>query len=125
MMTEITVEIEGDKTFRRSFSNDRHRSRERRLTPRRNVNRRYNSPNVNSGTTSRSNSRVTTNRDRIRCFRCREYDHFANECPKMGTDDSVGYESGRAALQLMTTEANIHDSFYTARLNEETDYLNL
>ena len=26
-------------------------------------------------------SRVSTNRDRIRCFECREYDHFAWECP--------------------------------------------
>ena len=30
---------------------------------------------------SRSGSRVSTNRDRIRCFECREYDHFARECP--------------------------------------------
>ena len=29
----------------------------------------------------------------------------------MGTDDSDGYESDRAALQLMTTEAEIHDNF--------------
>ena len=29
---------------------------------------------------SRSRSRVNTNRDRIRCFECREYDHFAREC---------------------------------------------
>ena len=55
----------------------------------------------------------------------REYDHFANECPNMGTDDSDGYESDRAALQLMTTEADVHDNFYTARLTEESDYLNL
>ena len=27
-----------------------------------------------------SGSRISTNRDRIRCFKCREYDHFANEC---------------------------------------------
>ena len=26
---------------------------------------------------SRSNSRVSTNCDRVRCYRCREYDHFA------------------------------------------------
>ena len=43
----------------------------------------------------------------------------------MGTDDSDGYESDRAALQLMTMEAEIHDSFDTARLNEGADYLNL
>ena len=43
----------------------------------------------------------------------------------MDTDDSGGYESDRSALQLMTTEAEIHDNFDTTRLNEETDYLNL
>ena len=65
------------------------------------------------------------NRDRIRCFQCREYDHFANECPNVGTDDSNGYESDRAALQLMTTEADIHDNFDTTRLTEESEYSNL
>ena len=30
---------------------------------------------------SRSGSRASMNRDRIRCFECREYDHFARECP--------------------------------------------
>ena len=95
------------------------------MTPRGNDNRRYDSPNVNLGTRSISNSRVTTNRDRIRCIRCREYEHFANECPNVGTDDSDGYESDGGALQLMTTEAEIHDNFDTAGLNEETDYLNL
>ena len=28
-----------------------------------------------------SGSRVSTNRDRIRCYNCREYDHFARDCP--------------------------------------------
>ena len=35
------------------------------------------------------------------------------------------YESDRSALQLMTTEVEIHDNFDTTGLNEETDYLNL
>ena len=30
---------------------------------------------------SRSGSRASTNRDRISCFNCREYNHFARECP--------------------------------------------
>ena len=94
------------------------------MTPRGDNDRRYDGPNVNFGTRSRSNSRVTTNRDRIRCFRCREYDHFANECPNIGTDYSDGYKSDRAALQLMTTEAEIHN-IDTTRLNEKTYYLNL
>ena len=58
----------------------------------------------------------------MRCYRCREYDHFVNECPNVGTDDSDGYESDRPALQLMTTETEIPDSFDTTRLNKETDY---
>ena len=118
----------GRQCFKRNFRNgnrDRSRSREISLTPRGNHNRWYDGPNVNLGTRSRSNSRFSTNRDRIRCFGCRKYDHFANKCPNIGTDDSDGYESDRAALQLMTTEADIHDNFDTAGLNEETGYLNL
>ena len=121
----------GRQSFRRSFSNDsnynRNRSRttERSLTPRENDNRRHDSPNENLGTRNRSNSRVTTNRDRIRCYRCRKYDHFANECPNAVRDDSDRYESEGAVLQLMTAEAEIHDNFDIARANEETNYLNL
>ena len=39
-------------------------------------------------------------------------------------DNSDEYESDRAALQLMTIEAEILDNFDTTGLNEETDYLN-
>ena len=42
------------------------------------------------------------NRDRIRCFRCREYDHFANECPNLLTDDSDRDSNGApASLQML------------------------
>ena len=80
---------------------------------------------MNLGTRNRSNSRATTNRDRIRYYRCRECDHFANECPNTVADDLYSYESDSTALQLMTTEAEIHKNFDTTRLNKETDYLNL
>ena len=59
------------------------------------------------------------------CIRESVRDHFANECPNVCTDDSDGYESDRAALQLMTTEADVYDNFDTARLIEESHYLNL
>ena len=36
---------------------------------------------------SRSSSGVSTNRDMIRCYKCREYDHFARECPNTITDE--------------------------------------
>ena len=115
----------GRQNFRRNFSNDRGRSRERSPTPRGNGNRQYNSPNTNLGTRSRSNSRVTTKRDRIKCFRCREYDHFANECCNASTGDSDEYESESTALQLMTRQMETHESFDTTRMIEEAHHLNL
>ena len=36
---------------------------------------------IESNSRSKSGSRVSTNRDRIWCFKCGEYDHFAQECP--------------------------------------------
>ena len=51
---------------RRLWRQSRSRERERRSR---------------SPSSSRLGSRTSTNRDRIRCFKCRKYDHFANECP--------------------------------------------
>ena len=79
------------------------------FTPRRD-DRRYQSPNSNSGTRNRSTSRVTMNTGRVRCYKYNKYDHFANECPNSVTDDSDGYESDRAALQLITTNVEIHQN---------------
>ena len=115
----------GRQNFKRKYNNnDRSRSRERSPTPRRYITRQYNSPSTNSGSRSISNSRVTTNRDRIRCFRCREYDHFANECPNTGIEDSDGYESDSAALQLMATDIEAHDGYDITSFTEETEHLN-
>ena len=58
---------------RQNYRSDNDRSRS--LRPR--GSRRYNSPSASLRTRSRSNPGVTMNRDRIKCFRCREYDHFA------------------------------------------------
>ena len=35
----------------------------------------------------RSRSRASTNRDRSRCYKCREYDHFAKDCPTMTREE--------------------------------------
>ena len=56
---------------------------------------------------SRSNSRVNTNRDR--CYRCREYDHFARECPNTVTDEELDHsDSEQAALQMLMQDNPIN-----------------
>ena len=57
-MIEIGID-QGKESFTRSYGRDRSSSNDR----------------------SRSGSRASTNRDRIRCHMCREYDHFVRDCP--------------------------------------------
>ena len=48
---------------------------------------------------------VSTNRDRLRCYRCSEYDHFARECPSAVTGESSDQEdSDSATLQMLTQD---------------------
>ena len=54
---------------------DRNRSRERTFVG------NYRRDRSSSNDRSRSESRASMNRDRIRCYACREYDHFATNCP--------------------------------------------
>ena len=39
------------------------------------------------GEIDQDSKRVSVNRDRIRCYKCREYDHYARECPNTITDE--------------------------------------
>ena len=69
---------------------------------------------------SRSNSRVSTNQDHVRCYRCREYDHFAAECPNTLTDEETDYEDADpTSLQMISQDYGPIDS------EREGDYLNL
>ena len=65
--------------YRRNYRNDnfgrgRSKSRDRQFSY--NIRR-----NDKSSSRSRSGSRASTNRDRIRCHKCREHDHLAKDCP--------------------------------------------
>ena len=74
-----------------------------------------------SGSGSRSCSRISTNRDRVRCYKCMEYDHFASDCPNSVTDkDSDQDDSSHSVLQMLT-----HDNPVGSELHEPIDYLNL
>ena len=55
---------------------------------------------------SRSRSRTNTNRDKIRCFRCREYDHFANDCPNQATDDSDKESDSARSVSLHLADSD-------------------
>ena len=117
----------GRRSFNRSYSSDRSRSRERSLSSRRynNNNGQYGNPGLRSRSRSRSNSRITMNRDRIRCYKCREYDHFVNECPNVGTRKSDGHELDNAALQVMATDTEPCYTHDIVSYMEDTEYLNL
>ena len=59
-----------------------------------------------SPSSSRSGSRTSTNRDRIRCFKCREYDHFASECPNqtLGSSDRDSDSARSVSLHLAESD---------------------
>ena len=56
-----------------------------------------------SSSGSRSNSRTSTNKDRFQCFKFKEYNHFANECPNLVPKDSERESDGArlASLQIL------------------------
>ena len=53
-----------------------------------------------SESSSRSSSRAITNRDRVRCFKCKEYDHFVNKCPNLVPNDSDRESDGARSTSL-------------------------
>ena len=55
---------------------------------------------VRSPSSSRLGSRTSMNRDRIRCIKCREYDHLANECPNLVPEDLDRESDGTRSVSL-------------------------
>ena len=86
---------------RRNRSSSRESSQSRSSSQSRYKNRRQSRDNVRkrdrSESRSRSSSHVSTNRDRSRCYRCNEYDHFARECPNV----AVGKNSSDTKSSLL------------------------
>ena len=76
---------------RRLWRQSRSRERERRSR---------------SPSSSRLGSRTSTNRDRIRCFKCREYDHFANEFPNQTRDSSDRVSDSARSVSLHLADSD-------------------
>ena len=55
---------------------------------------------------SRSSTHVSTNRDRLRCYRCSEYDHVMTECPNALSDESSDGATSKMLAQDETLVLN-------------------
>ena len=83
-----------------------------------------------SNSRSRSSSRAGTNRDRIRCFECREYDHFARECPTRQESRETEqiqqmFNMDRDQTMLQTPLMDTEEDEMTITATETRDNLNL
>ena len=68
----------------------------------------------------RSNCRVSSNHDHVRCYRCRDYNHFESECPNTQTDEEPDCDDAdSASLQMMTQD------YYPTNSEGEIEFLNL
>ena len=95
------------------YNRDRNRSRERTFTRNYSSNRDISSSNSRL----RSWSRANTNRDRMRCYKCREYDHFARDCSNSREERDL-----EQLQQMLNMEEQIHriessDDDYRSPLN--------
>ena len=102
---EVTFEEGGN--FRGRYNNRIDRSWENRKTWRQSRSReRDRERGSRSPSSLRLGSRTSMNRDSIRCFRCREYDHFANECPNLIPDnkDRESDSARSVSLHLMDSD---------------------
>ena len=66
----------------------------------------------------------------MQCYRCREYDHFASECPNTLTDEETDYEDADpTSLEMISQDYGPVDSERLFKLmkgkNDSTPFLPL
>ena len=122
-MAEIMVIIEGMVIEIKIMTGNRSRRLERQDRSRRN-------DRSVSNSRLRSGSRASTNRDRIRCFICREYDHFTRECPTRQESRETEeiqqmFNMDKDQTILQTPLIDAEEDKMTITLMEASDNLNL
>ena len=103
----------------------RSRSRERQYSS------NFRRNNQGSSRRSRSDSRASTDRDRIRCFKCREYDHFTKDCPNSDAEkvqseqiqQMFNLDEDKTSLKVLI--ADTYDDLIRTNSDDTIDYLNL
>ena len=97
-----------------NYNRDRSKPRERNFT------RNYNNSRdrSSSNSTSSSGSRASTNRDRIRCYACREYDNFVRDCTNSREERN---------LEQLQQMLNVEEEGYRTESSDENhrSHLNL
>ena len=102
------------------YNRGRDRSRERSFSGNYNGNRTRSTSNSRL----RSGSRASTNRDRIRCYNCREYDHFARDCSTSRAERDL--DQLQQMLNLEEEETQLLNSAQNNPIqNSKTSPLNL
>ena len=94
-----------------SYNRGRNRSRERSFS------RDYDSNRTRStsNSRSRSGSGASTNRDRIRCYKCREYNHFMRDCPTSREE-----REKEQLKQMFNLEVNFSTDKYTKQSHRKS-----
>ena len=74
--------------------------------------------------------RASTKRDRIRCFKCRENYHFAEDCPNSETErepkqiqQMYNLDENQTVLKVLV--ADTYDNLIRTNSHEAIDHLNL
>ena len=72
------------------------------------------------------------NRDRIRCYKCREYDHFAKDCSTSREEKEIeqlqqmlNLEAEQTSLKSLVTNAQDNFSRVNSEENLRVEHLNL
>ena len=99
----------------RYSSNNRDRSRSRGRTLTRNYGNRRDGSSSNNR--SRSGSRASTKRDRIRCYACREYDHFKRDCPNSREERNLEQLQHMLNMEEQDHRVESSDEDYRSPLN--------